>query len=395
MKIYIVTTESFPNGMAATNRIHAYAKGISGNGILCEVVIIKRTERYIIRNKNCNGDIDSYSFHYIPKTTVRSSNFFMRKINDLLDRIHAYQYLRRKLNKGDIVIFYGYKTINELMAIRAAKRSDAIILRELCEYPFNRLGEECEKDRRYKYLVKRIFPKYNGFLTISHALYQFANKVKTASSKVLLVPIMYNKSKFKIEQDTKFCPVKPFLFHGGTITERKDGLLEAIEGFAIATQKMPFPIYYYLAGDYNNSPIKKEIMEIVDKYSIKDRIFFLGQLKYTDSLRILSDADLIVLNKKENIQNHYGFSTKLSEYLYFAKPVIMTNTGEANYYLKDDESAYILTEGTAELIAEKIVEALSDKEKSKKIGLAGREIAIKEFDCDYQGKRIVDFLKSF
>ena len=46
MKIYIVTGEPFPNGMAATNRIKCYAKAIHEGGLECEVVVYRRTEVY-------------------------------------------------------------------------------------------------------------------------------------------------------------------------------------------------------------------------------------------------------------------------------------------------------------------------------------------------------------
>ena len=46
MKVYILTREPFPNGMAATNRIKCYAKAILQKGVLCEVLIFTRTEIY-------------------------------------------------------------------------------------------------------------------------------------------------------------------------------------------------------------------------------------------------------------------------------------------------------------------------------------------------------------
>lgn len=39
MKVYILTGEPFPNGVAATNRIKCYAWAIKEGGLNCEVVI--------------------------------------------------------------------------------------------------------------------------------------------------------------------------------------------------------------------------------------------------------------------------------------------------------------------------------------------------------------------
>jgi hypothetical protein len=39
MKVYIVTKQGFPNGMAATSRIKGYARAIHDGGVECEVII--------------------------------------------------------------------------------------------------------------------------------------------------------------------------------------------------------------------------------------------------------------------------------------------------------------------------------------------------------------------
>lgn len=44
MKVYIVTTEPFPNGLAATGRIKCYAKALISEGVDVEVVNFHRTE---------------------------------------------------------------------------------------------------------------------------------------------------------------------------------------------------------------------------------------------------------------------------------------------------------------------------------------------------------------
>ena len=46
MKVYIITKEPFPNGMAAVKRIVCYAKAWISQGIECEVLIYTRTEVY-------------------------------------------------------------------------------------------------------------------------------------------------------------------------------------------------------------------------------------------------------------------------------------------------------------------------------------------------------------
>ena len=102
---------------------------------------------------------------------------------------------------------------------------------------------------------------------------------------------------------------------------------------------------------------------------------------------------LTIINKYDTLQNKYCFSTKLGEYLSFARPVITTTVGEANNYLKDGINAYIVEPNRPDLIADKIVFIIEHPEEAQKVGEAGHELVLKDFDCVYQAKRIIDTLE--
>ena len=45
-KVYVFTSEPFPVGMAATNRIISIARGFLYHQMDAEIIIIRKTERY-------------------------------------------------------------------------------------------------------------------------------------------------------------------------------------------------------------------------------------------------------------------------------------------------------------------------------------------------------------
>lgn len=110
-------------------------------------------------------------------------------------------------------------------------------------------------------------------------------------------------------------------------------------------------------------------------------------------LKISSYVLMVIYNKYDTQQNRYCFSTKLSEYLSFSRPVITTTIGEANNYLKDGVNALIVEPHKPELIADKIVYAFSHPEEAEKMGKEGYKLTKKEFNCVYQAKRIIDNLQ--
>ena len=123
--VYILTLNPFPNGMAATNRITSYAKGISENGLACKVLILKRTEGYNnIRNHKLSGNIDNYSFKYISNSTIRSKYRIIRLIFDYIDYLHSIFYIINNVKNNDVVFFYGTSIKFEKAILSISKTID-------------------------------------------------------------------------------------------------------------------------------------------------------------------------------------------------------------------------------------------------------------------------------
>ena len=391
MKVFIITKEPFPNGMAATNRITCYAKGLIAEGVDCNIIVATRTERYGQTPKNLTPKGDIYM--YIGNKTQRASNVFLRRFHDYLDIFRTIIFVLKKTTKGDVILNYLREDSLNGLIIKAARKTGAKVVRDLCEYPFGTLQETAVvKKKRERYLYK-IFPKFDGFICISQALYDLAIKYKSPHAKLIKVPIM-----IKLEEQEKNCQISaidvPYIFHSGTLYEQKDGILGAIEAFAIASQKLDFPIKYVLTGNVSKSPDSIQIEEIIRKYGIHDKIIFTGFLAMEDLKVYQDNCTLMIINKLDNQQNRYCFATKLGEYLLSSKPIIITNVGESSHYLKDDESAYIVEPGNVQILADKIVESFSDPSTRERIGRNGRNVAIYNFSYKEQAVNIINFFKS-
>ena len=136
MTIYIITKQSFPNGMAGTKRIICYAKAIISQGISCKVLIPTRTEIHGKKPKNIEGRgcFEGIDFEYIGGTPIRSSNVFIRKTNDILDKIRLKNYLIKNLKKDDIVFGFcsDVNIVNSIIKIAHNKKAKYVRKFDLC-----------------------------------------------------------------------------------------------------------------------------------------------------------------------------------------------------------------------------------------------------------------------
>lgn len=395
MKVYILTREPFPNGMAATNRIKCYAKAILEEGIPCEVIIFTRTEVYGKQPKNLVGEgtFEGIPYRYIGKTPLRNKNIFTRQINDFTDRIRVMHYLFKSLTKNDIVLGYCNTFVYWInIVINIIHKKQAYYIRELCELPYGTSQETAKTIKLRKLTLKKQFPKCDGFIAISDALVALAQKYKKLNASILKLPILVDYEKYYMIDKSKDAEI-PYIFHSGTLYEQKDGILGMIEAFGIALSQIQHPIYFILTGEMKNSPHKKEIEILIQKYHLKDKIIFTGYLSDNDLKNYLQKSSLVIINKYNTQQNKYCFSTKLAEYLAANKAVIITEIGEAMNWLENKKNAYIVKPGDTQALADKIIEAFLDTSQREAIAKNGNLVCKNNFDYRRHSSELINFFK--
>lgn len=394
MKVIILTSEPFPNGMAATNRIKCYARALTEGGINCEVVIFRRTEVYGRPPKNTigTGTSSGIPYRYIGKTPLRDSNVFIRQLNDIRDIINTADYLRKNLTENDVLFLYMGKDLGlTLKFIKIAHKKGAFCVRDLCELPYGTGTEDKNKSLLRKKVLEKQIPEFDGIISISDTLSDLAKKYAQPGCKHIKVPIMVDFDKYDIPDDSEKAEV-PYIFHSGTLYQQKDGILGMIEAFGKARRKIRENIAFVSTGTLDTSPHKNEISDLIRKYHLEGNISFTGYLSCKELQDYMSKASLVIINKYCNQQNRYCFSTKLGEYLAASKPVVITNVGEAVNWLENKKSAYIVEPEDTDALADAIVQVFTHQEESRMVGIAGKEVCHKCFDYRNWSRPLAEFM---
>lgn len=393
MRIIFVLDNLYPNGKASTARVREYGKGFVDNGVEVKVWLPVPRQPYqdsgILNPIPKGSDEYGVKYEYIAGCSKRHRNIFVRQMLDLYGYVATLYCLVTKCRKGDLVVIYEGGPIWFLLCIWAIRFAGAKCGMELNELPYGTGQETKDAKRKRCIMLERIFPKFDFIWAISEPLYQMANRY-APHAKIIKVPIMVEG---QLVGDDFINPHTPYIFHSGTLSEQKDGICGMLEAFGMACQQIKSPIEYILTGILDDSPHAQELKNIIDKYGIEDRVRFVGYLDLPTLRKYQKNCWLTIINKYDTQQNHYCFSTKLSEYLSFSRPVIITTVGEANNYLKDGVNAFIVEPHCPELIAEKIIYAVNHPEETAAIGRNGHKLTESVFDCGYQTKRIIDLIR--
>lgn len=387
--IYIIYKGGFPNGMAGTQRILCYAKGLIAAGAKVQVIIPCTTEYDEPRNTSLAGMYEGVPFRYLTKTTI--SNRFQKIfiLGDILDNIRYYwPFCCTQIKKSDKVFFYGLA--RHKMAIRILHLRGIKTAHELCEYPG--LGRNNLYFRYEKWSALHIwFHRYDGFVTISENLFNLAERYKKPSARVINVPILVDdKSGSRCEKPLYNVP---YIIHTGTMNEQKDGITIILKAFAQFKKTDKTRCKLIFAGPHSNE--KCNYIPLMKEFGIYEDILLLGMINDKNRLATLQRfATMCIVYRYDNIQTRNGFSTKMGEVLMSGVPLVTTPVGGHATFLKDKQNAYIVETGNVNQLSEKIAYVINNPEKAKAVGLKGRELALKQFNYLTHGKRLKAFFDS-
>ena len=162
----IITTEPFPIGMAATNRMLSYIKVLNENNINVKVYISKPTElKEEIRNRQPKDNYQGVKFEYLHGYTVWPKQYSkIRKILILLNGIILTIQVLRK-DKPESIIIAGMMSspislILRLSILVQSKIYNFKLYQEMSEYP----PELNKKKGIGKFIGLKLYTLFDGIL---------------------------------------------------------------------------------------------------------------------------------------------------------------------------------------------------------------------------------------
>lgn len=396
--IIILTSNPFPVGLAATNRILSYCKGFIANGYVPMVVCIRATEiNKRIFNTEVKGTFQGIDFIYPGNRTVRSKSFLGRRLNDCIGIIKSLYFVvsalhRNKLSAG---IYYGNNLTFELLSL--------IIFRL---YGIRYFKEESENPEAYfinrknltghlsKFIVTNILYKlYSGILVMTPQLIEYFITKGHSRQKLILVPHTIETMRFMIQTKHETQPEWGgigYIGFVGSLSELKDGVLTLTESFSLINKKYP-RLTLNIAGDGSEQELNL-LHKTIERLNLQNSVNLLGRLSSFDIPQFLSGAKVLLSCRPESLQSEYGFPTKVLEYLASGVPTVTTASGELKNYLSDEINCFIATKAEPVIIAEKVFQVFSDYDKALSVAKEGVKLVEEKFNYVENTKRILIYM---
>ncbi|MES2874950.1 MAG: glycosyltransferase family 4 protein [Bacteroidota bacterium] len=158
-----------------------------------------------------------------------------------------------------------------------------------------------------------------------------------------------------------------------------------IEAIGRLTEKTGKNIQLVLIGDYvpGYEDQKKTLENLIEKYSLKDRIYFLGHV--TEALPYYSLFDVFVLPSGEP----EPFGGVVMEAMSMGLPIIGSNLGGTTEQVKDGWNGFLFENRNPIDLASKIEILLNDRRKVEEFGKRSKQRVVEMFSLELHERRIL------
>lgn len=237
------------------------------------------------------------------------------------------------------------------------------------------------------FLMQYLLRFYSGIICISTSIEQYAS---TYNSNTIRIPILTDPFlELKTQNDQSYSKEGYFnIGFSGTIHPSKENLLNFIETLDNVI-KEGHKILFNLCGYVD----EKDFDKIFNNNHFQIELNYYGNLNQIELSTFLLQQNLLVIPRGYTLQNKYGFSTKLSDYLNHKKVILLTNISDNNLYIKDGVNGYIVPPNSNKAMFEKLIYIIKNfKEIELKIIGNAYATSLENFYYKIQSERLHKFL---
>lgn len=369
-KLSVIRPMLLPNS-AVINRMMGHLRAFTEAGVEVEAAFIA---------PNASGDRVRDAF---PGVTFRycwgESKVRNRYVRALLSYWWAWKYIKT-IPIGSNVLLLGMDSYLFLFL----RRKDLNLYYETTEHPAlarneRQLAKYVAQCRRLKHIF-----------VISRPLRQFFLDSGIPKDRVSIINMTVDPRRF--EGVGKQPGKEKYIAYCGTVTNNKDGVDDLLRAFAITHKTHP-NVKLYIIGATPDKEDRAGNMRLIEELGIKDAVVFTGVVAAADMPQLLKNATVMALDRPDSLQAQNGFPTKLGEYLLTGNPVVVTKVGDIPHFLNDGETALLSDDRNAEAFSKKLNWALEHTDEAKVIGERGKDVAMRQFDCMKEGRKIIKILE--
>ena len=375
--IVIVSTQSFPYGEAATNRIISYAKVLAED---LKVKYISITPDFLCNPSNLSkGEYEGIEYEYAPGTSKWNSDWpkWKKAIHIYKGRINIFRLLRKHDPTTVILV---------TRDISLTKRFIDFSIRRKVRLILERTELANIKDAKDIGKLFSLYSRLSGIMCISSEIISYLQPISD-SVRLFHLPMSVDIKRFN-KRNIATNYKKYFAMCSGNNWER-DGAIDSINAFLEFRETHP-EYQLKIAGLLNDkTEYNRRFKQIVESNQ-NNGVIYMGRLASDNIPDFIMEATAVLMTPHKDYESG-GFPTKLGEYLASGVPVICTSVSEIPNYLNCNNS-YICRPNDKQAMVVSMKEIVENKAHAHKVGQEGRKVANTVFNVATYKNELIQFL---
>jgi glycosyltransferase involved in cell wall biosynthesis len=376
----------FPASTASSNRILTLGKGLKNAGanvsVYCFGLPKFSTKKHPVVKY---GEVEGINYQYTGIGRYSSSYKILRGFNIILGQMIGYYLIYKKYYKKKPIFFTSLAGLNyviPLWLLTILLKGKLFFFRS--EYPAPVLSNSKLISFYESFIYPVSIKKFDGMFIMTRRLAKYFSKWKNVNAFIEITPITVDSKPFN-ENCIPFIK-DSYIAYAGSLSNKKDGVDILIKAFAKIHKAYPDIKLVIIGGGSGLEELQKMSYRLLGS---EDKVLFTGLVDYNLIPAYLINAKILALARPNSIQAEGGFPTKVGEYLATGNPVVVTNTGDICYYLKDRINAIIAVPDSVDDFANKLKWTLDNFNIAKTIGLQGKQVSENFFNSNTIGKKIM------
>jgi glycosyltransferase involved in cell wall biosynthesis len=309
--------------------------------------------------------------------------------------------LRCCANRGAVqyILSYGNTGFEDIAYLKTARAIGAQFLLEVCDLHSIALSGNSRGLTKQKERVKHWFnlfkdrhvvPQVDGLLVISYYLREYYSKC-LARERILLTPILGDKEEFEVAETSTKSGTTQLLWLGTFRPfEGLEFLVDALTELDRLGSEFHCSIF---AVSQKHAAFARHIQARIQERGLSGHVTLNKQVPKPELIRVLRDADIVLLPRQDSELNRSNFPTKMVDYLFAGKPIVSSRVGEIPLYCEDGVQIVYPADSSPLAFAIAIQELIKDPQRAIGLGRQARQLAEEVFDYRRVAPRIRDFLR--
>lgn len=135
--------------------------------------------------------------------------------------------------------------------------------------------------------------------------------------------------------------------------------------------------------------IENQLKKLAADLAVENHVQFLGWVPFEEALNYIHASDICVIPYAKTIQTEASFPHKITQYMYFSKPVITSDVASLKRILKETGGGITFRAGDHRDLARKIEYLYHDKNARERLGKNGRKAVERTYNWKVEGKKLL------